>query len=59
MNKKLKTGDLVTLKSGGPIMTVQEAAHGDDHVWCQWFSGKKLERGRFPIASLEEPKEQE
>ena len=59
MNKELKIGDLVILKSGGPIMTVAEmdAAYGPAGVLCKWFSGKKLESGRFPVASLEEPKE--
>lgn len=33
--------------SGEPNMTVQEP---DDHVWCQWFGGRKLERGRFIYA---------
>jgi uncharacterized protein YodC (DUF2158 family) len=49
-----KVGDVVQLKSGGPDMTVAEASSvGDkDHVWCQWFGGRKLERGRFPAASL-------
>ena len=45
-----QVGDVVTLKSGGPDMTVQSTE--GDHVWCQWFGGRKLERGRFPIASL-------
>ena len=52
-------GTIVKLKSGGPDMTVQEVCvnyntkkpNGD--VDCQWFAGKKLERGHFPIASLE------
>ncbi|NSX15641.1 DUF2158 domain-containing protein [Cupriavidus taiwanensis] len=52
-------GTIVKLKSGGPDMTVEEIVvnwntqkpTGD--VDCQWFAGKKLEKGRFPIASLE------
>ena len=51
MAKGFEVGDVVVLKSGGPDMTVQEESTGD-HVWCQWFGGRKLERGRFPIASL-------
>jgi uncharacterized protein YodC (DUF2158 family) len=46
----LKSGEIVHLKSGGPDMTVQSL--DGDHVWCQWFGGRKLERGRFPIVSL-------
>jgi uncharacterized protein YodC (DUF2158 family) len=44
-------GDIVELKSGGPKMTVKDAA--DDGEWrCQWFAGKKLEEGWFDAASL-------
>ena len=35
MNK----GDVVQLKSGGPIMTVEEVSEGG--VFCIWFDGKK------------------
>ncbi|KYC14220.1 YodC family protein [Pseudomonas sp. ABFPK] len=54
-------GDLVKIKSGGPVMAVK-AVWGErqDTFECQWFAGKKLEVGRFPAASLlpaeEEPK---
>lgn len=46
-------GDLVSIKSGGPVMAVK-AIHGNDNdiFECQWFAGKKLEVGRFPSASL-------
>ena len=57
MNKKYKEGDLVVLKSGGPVMTVTDTSPGGEHVWCQWFPGKKLEKGHFPIIALEPPKE--
>lgn len=54
-------GDLVRIKSGGPVMTVR-GAYGSDskNFECQWFAGKKLEMGRFPGESLvpveDEPK---
>ncbi|WP_442909830.1 YodC family protein [Hyphomicrobium sp.] len=53
----LKVGDVVILKSGGPEMTVSEEPKRTDadHVWCQWFGGRKLEKGRFPVASLISP----
>jgi len=60
--KKLTTiavGTIVKLKSGGPDMTVQEVCKRYDNeeptgsVDCQWFAGKKLEKGRFPVDSLE------
>ena len=46
------------LKSGGPAMTVQEVIdpfgvkHQSESFRCQWFSGKKLESGIFPLESL-------
>jgi len=48
----------VRLKSGGPDLTVasiDEPSSTSDrtHVWCQWFGGRKLERGRFDLESLE------
>lgn len=51
MAKGFEVGKIVQLKSGGPDMTVQMDTDGK-HVWCQWFGGRKLEKGLFPIASL-------
>lgn len=47
-----KIGQLVELKSGGPVMTVSEPKTYDYQVACQWFSGRKLESGQFPPESL-------
>ena len=52
LDEKLKVGDLVRLKSGGPVMTVRDVNALDNHYWCQWFAGKKLELGNFPGDSL-------
>ena len=57
-NRRYSVGDLVQLKSGGPVMTVQkENLVGRDEIfkgyYCQWFAGKKLELGPFPEDSLE------
>ncbi len=52
MAKGFQVGDIVQLNSGGPDMTVQEPGYSAGHVWCQWFGGRKLERGQFPIESL-------
>lgn len=49
---KYKVGDLVQLKSDGPVMTVQDIDANGQYLWAQWFAGKKLERGRFPAASI-------
>lgn len=35
-----KPGDVVSLKSGGPLMTVFSAK--DTTVWCMWFSGNDM-----------------
>jgi uncharacterized protein YodC (DUF2158 family) len=59
-------GDLVQLRSGGPVMTVagtpkseQDADNlgitsvGTVHNYrCHWFGGKKLEEGFFRIEEL-------
>ena len=56
---KFKVGDLVTLKSGGPEMTVCKLHEDvitrkfDGTYQCQWFAGKKLDKGNFPEDSLE------
>jgi uncharacterized protein YodC (DUF2158 family) len=54
----LKSGDLVVLKSGGPVMTVDTVNTDifDDNkitgILCAWFVGDKLERARFDYAAL-------
>jgi uncharacterized protein YodC (DUF2158 family) len=55
----IKSGDLVVLKSGGPVMTVDTVNTDildDDRitgVLCAWFVGEKLERVRFDPRALE------
>src|ERR1700722_5730722 len=54
----LKPGDLVILKSGGPVMTVDTVntdIFDDDKITgilCAWFVGNKLERARFDPGAL-------
>src|SRR5579871_5257720 len=54
----LRPGDLVVLKSGGPVMTVDTVntdVFDDDKitgVLCAWFVGNKLERARFDPGAL-------
>src|ERR1700760_4922382 len=54
----LKPGDLVVLKSGGPVMTVDTVntdIFDDDKVTgilCAWFVGNTLERARFDPGAL-------
>jgi uncharacterized protein YodC (DUF2158 family) len=51
----LQTGDLVRLRSGGPMMTVK-SLH-DDQVICSWWNeeGNEYRSGSFPIAMVEGP----
>jgi uncharacterized protein YodC (DUF2158 family) len=52
--KAYTVGTIVKLKSGGPDMTVRRFTNDAGTVVdCQWFAGKKLENGIFPIESLE------
>jgi uncharacterized protein YodC (DUF2158 family) len=55
---KFKSGDTVKLKSGGPEMTISEVHRVSKmegiinegeikNIECQWFSGKKLQKGFF------------
>lgn len=47
-------GIIVRLKSGGPEMTIRRfTGDAETHVACQWFAGKKLEDGVFPVESLD------
>lgn len=47
----LKPGDVVQLKSGGPHMTIQGAAHGGG-LLCTWFAGGEVKREAFDAAML-------
>ena len=55
----IKSGDLVVLKSGGPVMTVDTVntdIFDDDKitgVLCAWFEGEKLQRVRFDHRAIE------
>jgi len=39
-NQEFKTGDLVELKSGGPVMTVNDISEKTGEVYCVWFAGE-------------------
>jgi uncharacterized protein YodC (DUF2158 family) len=53
---EFKAGDTVQLKSGGPVMTIDQigtrAGQQGEAAWCQWFEKTKLEKGVFPLTSL-------
>lgn len=56
--QKFRRGDLVTLRSGGPVMTVdREAAlswlgSAPTEIICVWFDGSKKVQESFSIKSL-------
>lgn len=46
-------GNIVTLKSGGPLMTVQAFGEGDDpNVDCSWFDGDQYHEEAFHERAL-------
>ena len=55
----IKSGDLVVLRSGGPVMTVDTvntSIFNDNEitgVLCAWFDGTRLERVRFDHNAIE------
>ena len=55
MSRSFKIGDLVRIKSGGPMMEVTEVGENQDGkpiVTCTWFDGDKPEMGTFPAAAV-------
>lgn len=51
----LKAGDIVRLKSGGPLMTI--TSDQGDVVECQWFKDNILNTNNFMKIALEEYQE--
>lgn len=50
---KFTTGDLVRLKSGGPVMTVDGYAPGSSgKLSCVWFEGSEHKRAAFRPEAL-------
>jgi uncharacterized protein YodC (DUF2158 family) len=54
---EIKAGDTVQIKSGGPVMTVEQIGKkhlGGDvlYAWCVWFEGTKQQKGVFALTSL-------
>ena len=55
ISAEFKDGDVVQLKSGGPLMTIKWMERESDGIaiYCEWFDGKKLMGGKFRSASVE------
>jgi uncharacterized protein YodC (DUF2158 family) len=54
--EEIKPGDVVRLKSGGPLMTVSHIDPPDEYgpaqARCSWFDDKKECSGIFPMHAL-------
>lgn len=48
---ELNIGDVVSLNSGGPLMTIKRRSENTE-VECQWFNGQELKSGAFEVRSL-------
>jgi uncharacterized protein YodC (DUF2158 family) len=51
----LQNGDVVSLSSGGPSMTLLEIYHGGENGRCGWFANMQaqtLSQAEFPLISL-------
>jgi uncharacterized protein YodC (DUF2158 family) len=55
MAQTINAGDVVQLKSGGPLMTVKSVGdnYGTLTAWCVWFEGTKKMEGAFPVITIQ------
>ena len=53
---KINIGDIIQLKSGGPVMTVIQFDAEASLVTCNWFDGKMLKEASFPLDAVGEVK---
>jgi uncharacterized protein YodC (DUF2158 family) len=53
MANKFNDGDVVQLKSGGPLMTISRYNGERAAYYCQWFSGNELSAEHFRESALE------
>lgn len=50
MDKNLNPGDVVELKSGGPLMTIRYIEK--EVAFCDWFTGAEARNSRFSLVQL-------
>jgi uncharacterized protein YodC (DUF2158 family) len=50
-SEQFKVGDVVQLKSGGPLMTIV-ADEGSGNFFCRWFNGGQIDQSAFPSTAL-------
>ena len=50
--RKFKPGDIVRLKSGGPMMTVAFIDHEYEQIECGWFAKLNRMSASFAVAEL-------
>lgn len=50
LQDEIRVGDVVSLASGGPAMTVQ--ARSQNLAYCAWMADGRLHQGTFEIGSL-------
>jgi uncharacterized protein YodC (DUF2158 family) len=53
MSDDIKVGDVVQLRSGGPVMTVGSRG-GNNHAYvgCVWFDGSNVKEHGFSVELL-------
>ena len=55
---EFEIGDVVKLKSGGPLMTISnigdysESGHAKEGAYCEWFEGKENKKAVFDVRIL-------
>jgi uncharacterized protein YodC (DUF2158 family) len=50
----VKKGDRVMLKSGSPVMTVEDASD-TNNILCVWWDGKRKQMETFSLETLTTP----